>query len=1383
MDENSLVVAVRLCDTDEKEQPDPLCLLTKDLSTWRNFEALLRDMYKSPPKAIKVCYLDDENDWIQLDSDAELAEAVKVTKNSGEILQLKVYRYGGGVEKSEPASQQPTYIPTTDPGGDVFDQLSYPYHTAFSQPTVSSPIDAPPPVPPRQPIAPRLHPEILIYPYPNGANTVMYNPGTLYTQFSTSGTASAPGPSIPLSTNAVPAPFCYGSINSIDMSQTIPWDLPAREEKTTNPFDEFKDKNTPLAYKSQREDTLMTDSSKVEPLCTESRSLGQNFIPNQDPFEINSPETQQIHSSVACDIRPPLTPTTASKSLAQETVASSKESEVAGGTTQPAKLLEWVNTVHAALSFNAGQDHFPQNPPAVGGNPSYSAAIPKCKVVKKGSENQPPKPLPRYLLMMDGAQSGANAVAIEMPPEPDFFHAASLNKDEEIAASGGASSTSASEETGEVVARGGSDAAAVCREWKKDMHSTIVKDVVKQTDSLLRKTLSKSQAQRDLDVLELKTRLTKLIGQHVGIRCMVCNRDIVGIRYMCGNCDDYDLCETCEDTANTHDPTHVFLKLRYPSAGAGFVGDQKFPLLRENVYLQDKVIMEATRGKDFEKVEESQNTDSRIKISEKVVLEQTEIQELSTRQIEPNTHQGFMVQTPSCNYFDLEMNHGIHPDEDRLAHYMRNSEETTPDHGIHPDEVRLAHYMRNTEETTGDLDRVEHHIERKVDTIPMVHLFAATPVAAGNTEDVSADPTSPVSTDSSSSIISLSHPHQSAGLLAAAMPLRRRDEEVNVNGDREPQAFDEDLDSMPQLVPFRRPQSPNQPIFFEMDEEDSSFQEWDSDSSEDFCIIDPAPVCRDDYEAITDDDGEEQVEGPFQVEGTCQVEGPCQIEGLNLVKEPCQIAGPCQAKQPYHIIERPWRVEGPCQVIGPCQALENPCQDQPQELVQNNSSTVDIDAATPVTDAPAPVSDAPAPVSDAPAPVSDAPAPVSDAPAPVSDAPAPVSDAPAPVSDAPAAVSAAPPASFDQVEDVKTGEAVTPVADSPVDVHVQQEEREEPVEVEVKQVYKATIQEDELVHKMNDEEKSRFEQLLRAEMDKEFEEELKKRAKDLERALQAQKEEEFRYILEAKERAAAIENERLELAAKRKELDDQHALLVRQASSVSSSLLGENSLTSSDSYTVGKRDANCQTNPEPVHGASHIIQNVASGVSKAAATAYYTAKDVFYTLQAKQNEWKGQTSTFKPPHSNWTPPESTWTHKPSTWKPPKDDYIPPTSTWVPPSNSIPLPWSCTESGERTEEPQGNTDKKDIKQSEDVTPGGQATSKRTPVTPQELMELTDSSLRREMQGMQRLIEMGFANRERNRQLLNKFDGDLEKVVQCLLQEEGEGDSDHWAIHRH
>ena len=51
-------------------------------------------------------------------------------------------------------------------------------------------------------------------------------------------------------------------------------------------------------------------------------------------------------------------------------------------------------------------------------------------------ESGVPVPMPRNLLMMEGAQSGANAVAIEMP-ESESYHGAACNKEEEIAASGG----------------------------------------------------------------------------------------------------------------------------------------------------------------------------------------------------------------------------------------------------------------------------------------------------------------------------------------------------------------------------------------------------------------------------------------------------------------------------------------------------------------------------------------------------------------------------------------------------------------------------------------------------------------------------------------------------------------------------------------------------------------------------------------------------------------------------------------------------------------------------------------------------------------------------------------------------------------------------------
>ena len=51
---------------------------------------------------------------------------------------------------------------------------------------------------------------------------------------------------------------------------------------------------------------------------------------------------------------------------------------------------------------------------------------------------------------------------------------------------------------------------------------------------------------------------------HHGIYCDGCGvYPIVGIRYTCANCANYDLCEACEAQDN-HDHTHVFLKIRRP---------------------------------------------------------------------------------------------------------------------------------------------------------------------------------------------------------------------------------------------------------------------------------------------------------------------------------------------------------------------------------------------------------------------------------------------------------------------------------------------------------------------------------------------------------------------------------------------------------------------------------------------------------------------------------------------------------------------------------------------------------------------------------------------------------------------------------------------------
>jgi len=48
---------------------------------------------------------------------------------------------------------------------------------------------------------------------------------------------------------------------------------------------------------------------------------------------------------------------------------------------------------------------------------------------------------------------------------------------------------------------------------------------------------------------------------HYGVICDNCQASIVGIRYKCSTCPDYDLCEKCEPQG-VHNPDHVFLMIK-----------------------------------------------------------------------------------------------------------------------------------------------------------------------------------------------------------------------------------------------------------------------------------------------------------------------------------------------------------------------------------------------------------------------------------------------------------------------------------------------------------------------------------------------------------------------------------------------------------------------------------------------------------------------------------------------------------------------------------------------------------------------------------------------------------------------------------------------------
>jgi len=75
---------------------------------------------------------------------------------------------------------------------------------------------------------------------------------------------------------------------------------------------------------------------------------------------------------------------------------------------------------------------------------------------------------------------------------------------------------------------------------------------------------------------------------HDRVICDGCKMNpIIGIRYKCGLCQDFDMCSTCESSANAvHDRTHPLVKIRVPRV---------YPVSDENVSQEAKKEEEVTR--------------------------------------------------------------------------------------------------------------------------------------------------------------------------------------------------------------------------------------------------------------------------------------------------------------------------------------------------------------------------------------------------------------------------------------------------------------------------------------------------------------------------------------------------------------------------------------------------------------------------------------------------------------------------------------------------------------------------------------------------------------------------------------------------------------------
>ncbi|KAH8550697.1 hypothetical protein BGW37DRAFT_498061 [Umbelopsis sp. PMI_123] len=76
--------------------------------------------------------------------------------------------------------------------------------------------------------------------------------------------------------------------------------------------------------------------------------------------------------------------------------------------------------------------------------------------------------------------------------------------------------------------------------------------------------ISRTHRSRCTAPLHPPTPVTEInTNNHAGVRCDGCEQWIYGVRYKCGNCEDFDYCSKCEATME-HYPGHVFLKIKKP---------------------------------------------------------------------------------------------------------------------------------------------------------------------------------------------------------------------------------------------------------------------------------------------------------------------------------------------------------------------------------------------------------------------------------------------------------------------------------------------------------------------------------------------------------------------------------------------------------------------------------------------------------------------------------------------------------------------------------------------------------------------------------------------------------------------------------------------------
>lgn len=187
------------------------------------------------------------------------------------------------------------------------------------------------------------------------------------------------------------------------------------------------------------------------------------------------------------------------------------------------------------------------------------------------------------------------------------------------------------------------------RSFKKEIEADLTLVVSKHYKALVKKNLEATNK-----LSEIQASLSKISEpnktSHLGFACKICNQaPLLGIRYKCSVCKDYDICEACEDTSAQQHP-HPFIKIRNGELNPAFI---KTILFEEDDNYNNNNASIDNNNNNFSYAQKNNYVEKYIDLD-------------FNNGVNNNGNENLKKMMESYNYFNLEANN-------QMLNYLRNS--------------------------------------------------------------------------------------------------------------------------------------------------------------------------------------------------------------------------------------------------------------------------------------------------------------------------------------------------------------------------------------------------------------------------------------------------------------------------------------------------------------------------------------------------------------------------------------------------------------------------------------------------------------------------------------------------------------------------------------